>query len=196
MVSFFSPSTFFGRRPLSIVTATTKTTNNFITTTTRKLLFSTSATAMARVASKPGAGGKSGAAAKPARKNRIVPKSENSIRVQTLRKNMFSRAPPPLRMGRLRYLRHWTIHRAWLLFRRQQREATSKERQRMHAGMHSACEELRKSIGPEGRSEGYLYRVAMEKEGVWGTSAIPIEYVRYQTEYPGAEPWKHNWKKV
>ncbi|KAG6061720.1 hypothetical protein E4U17_000060 [Claviceps sp. LM77 group G4] len=193
MVSLFSLRTFFGR-PLSIVTATTNTTNT-ITTTTRKLLFSTSATAMARVASKPGAGGKPGAAAKSARKNRTVPKSENSIRVQTLRKNMFSRAPPPLRMGRLRHLRHWTIHRAWQIFQRAQREATSKERQRMHAGMHSACEELRKSIGPEGRSEGYLYRVAMAKEGVWGTSAIPIEYVRYQTEYPGEEPWKHDWKK-
>jgi large subunit ribosomal protein L40 len=65
----------------------------------------------------------------------------------------------------------------------------------MHAGMYNACEELRKTVGPEGRGEGYLYRVAMEKKGVWGTEAIPIEYARFQTDSPAKEPWNHDWKR-
>lgn len=109
---------------------------------------------------------------------------------------MFAQAPPPLRMARLRYLRHWTIHRAWLLFRRQQREAGIKERQRMHAGMYNACEELRKTVGPGDKDEGYLYRVAMRREGLWGKDAVPIEYARFQTEYPGGTPWNHEWKRA
>ncbi|KAG6009289.1 hypothetical protein E4U21_002893 [Claviceps maximensis] len=176
MMSILSLSGLFGKQPSSL-------------TITHKLLFSTSTTAMARVAARPPPG------AKPVRKNRTAPKSENFYRIQTLRKNMFSKAPPPLRMARLRYLRHWTIHRAWQLFRRQQHEAIAKERQRMHAGMFNACEELRKTIGPEGHGEGFLYRVAMEKKGVWGTEAVPIEYARFQTDYPGKEPWNHDWKR-
>ncbi|GAO19239.1 uncharacterized protein UV8b_00087 [Ustilaginoidea virens] len=98
-------------------------------------------------------------------------------------------------MARLRHLRHWTIHRAWQLFRRQQHLALAKERQRMHAGMFNACEELRRTAGPQGRQEGYLYRVAMEKKGVWGTDAIPIEYARFQTDSPARKPWNHEWKR-
>lgn len=158
-------------------------------TATARNLFSTSSTSMARVPPKAAPG------AKPMRKNRTAPKSENFYRIKTLRQNMFSPAPPPLRMARLRYLRHWTIHRAWQLFRRQQHDAIAKERQRMHAGMYNACEELRQTVGPEGRAEGYLYRVAMEKKGVWGTDAVPIEYARFQTDYPGKEPWNHDWKR-
>lgn len=133
--------------------------------------------------------------AKPARKNRTVQRSENFLRIRTLRQNMFSPAPPPLRMARQRYLRHWTIHRAWQLFRRQQREQTGKERSRMHAGMYNACEELRNTVGPEGKGEGYLYRVAMEKKGVYGVDAVPIEYARLQTDSPAKKAWDHDWKR-
>jgi large subunit ribosomal protein L40 len=128
------------------------------------------------------------------KKNQVV-RSDAYERVKILKQNMFSAAPPPLRMARLRWLRHWTIHRAWQLFRRQQREATLKERYRMHAGMYNACEELRKTVGPGNRSEGYLYRVAMEKKGVWGTNAIPIEYARLQTDFPAKQAWNHDWKR-
>ena len=38
--------------------------------------------------------------------------------------------PRPLRFGRLRALRHWTIHRAWQLFRRNESIAQSAELQR------------------------------------------------------------------
>jgi large subunit ribosomal protein L40 len=157
--------------------------------------FSTTAPA----AKKAGSGGgkqqsSGGQPAKP-RKKHQAPRSEFYARVKTLKQNMFAPAPPPLRMARLRHLRHWTIHRAWLLFRRQQREAGEVERARMQAGMYNACEELRKTVGPGDRGEGYLYRVAMEKKGVWGKSGVPIEYARYQTEYAGATPWNHEWTR-
>ncbi|CAK7213665.1 hypothetical protein SBRCBS47491_001882 [Sporothrix bragantina] len=103
--------------------------------------------------------------------------------------------PPPLRMGRNRYLRHWTIHRAWLLFRRQQRESRERELMQQYQSMHNACEELRLSRGPGLRDEGYLFRVAMEKKGVYRHGGVPIEYARPQTETPAREPWNHNWKR-
>lgn len=151
-------------------------------------LFSTTGPAAARQAV---------AGAKPAsaRRSRAAPKSENLARIQVLRKNMFSPAPAPLRMGRLRYLRHWTILRAWRLFRRQQREARARERQRIHAALFSACEELRTTAGPGNRPDGYLYRVAMEKKGVYGLDGVPIEYARFQTETPAREAWNHGWKR-
>lgn len=156
--------------------------------------FSTSA---AMAAKKGGGGAPAGGPPKPkqqARRKQVV-RSEFYARVKILKQNMFSPAPPPLRMARLRHLRHWTIHRAWLLFRRQQRELGDKERARMQAGMYNACEELRKTVGPGDKDEGYLYRVAMERKGVWGKDAVPIEYSRYQTEYAGAKPWNHEWTR-
>lgn len=65
----------------------------------------------------------------------------------------------------------------------------------MYKGLYNACEELRTTVGPGKRGEGYLYRVAMEKKGVWGTEAIPIEYARFQTEYPATNAWNHEWKR-
>ena len=141
-----------------------------------------------------GKGAKPKNAGKP-RAKKQQGRSEAYVRVKLLKQNLYSPAPPPLRMGRLRWLRHWTVHRAWQLFRRQQREGLDKERMRMHAGMWNACEELRRTVGPAGRGEGYLYRVAMEKKGVWGTEAVPIEYARFQTESAGVNAWNHEWKR-
>lgn len=157
-------------------------------------LFSTTTSLLARAAPKPVAKKPIAGKTTPRRKHH-APKSENFLRIRTLKQNMFSPAPPPLRMARLRYLRHWTIHRAWQLFRRQQRQSIEQERHRMYSGMYNACEELRKTVGPSNRGEGYLYRVAMEKKGVWGTEAVPIEYARFQTEYPGKDVWKHDWTR-
>ncbi|KAL2131794.1 hypothetical protein VTI74DRAFT_4595 [Chaetomium olivicolor] len=106
-----------------------------------------------------------------------------------------NRIPPPLRMGRNRYLRHWTIHRAWLLFRRREREAREKTLMRQWQSMNAACEELRLTAGPGTRDEGYLYRVAMEKKGVYGLNGVPIEYARAQTETPARVAWNHDWKR-
>lgn len=105
------------------------------------------------------------------------------------------RIPPPLRMGRNRHLRHWTIHRAWLLFRRREREAREKTLMRQHQSMSAACEALRLTAGPGTRDEGYLYRVAMEKKGVYGLNGVPIEYARAQTETPAKKAWNHDWKR-
>ncbi|KAK3318242.1 hypothetical protein B0H66DRAFT_602837 [Apodospora peruviana] len=104
------------------------------------------------------------------------------------------RIPPPLRMARNRHLRHWTIHRAWLMFRRKQRGAREKTLMRQFQSMSAACEELRLTEGPGTRDQGYLYRVAMEKKGVYGHHGIPIEYARPQTETPARTPWNHDWK--
>ncbi|KAL8367009.1 hypothetical protein RB595_007903 [Gaeumannomyces hyphopodioides] len=105
------------------------------------------------------------------------------------------RVPAPLRMGRNRHLRHWTIDRAWNLLRRQQREARARTLMRQWQSMRAACEELRLTAGPGARDEGYLYRVAMEKKGVYGHNGVPIEYARPQTETPPKQPWNHDWKR-
>ncbi|KAF4122307.1 large subunit ribosomal protein L40 [Geosmithia morbida] len=177
--------TSLGLRAMARIAPTTTMTTT--TTTTTTMTRSLSTTTMLKKGGSSGSGG--------GRRKNHAPKSEYHARVRTLTQNMFSPAPAPLRMARLRYLRHWTIHRAWLLLRRQQREATDKERARMQAGMYNACEELRRTVGPGDRGEGYLYRVAMEKKGVWGTQGIPIEYARYQVDYPGPKPWNHEWTR-
>lgn len=165
------------------------------TTTMTTRLFSTASALLARKAPAPAK--KAAPAGKPTtpRRRNAQTKSENFYRIRILKQNMFSPAPPPLRMARLRHLRHWTIHRAWQLFRRQQHDAIERERHRMYSGMYNACEELRKTTGPGGRDEGYLYRVAMEKKGVWGIEAVPIEYARFQTEFPAKQAWNHEWKR-
>ncbi|KAL2159507.1 hypothetical protein VTH06DRAFT_2512 [Thermothelomyces fergusii] len=105
------------------------------------------------------------------------------------------RIPPPLRMARNRHLRHWTIHRAWMLFQRREREARERNLMRQYQSMSRACEELRLTSGPGTRDQGYLYRVAMEKKGVYSLNGIPIEYARAQTETPARVAWNHDWKR-
>lgn len=66
---------------------------------------------------------------------------------------------------------------------------------RQHQSISAACEALRVTEGPGRRGEGYLYRVAMEKHGVYGLKGIPIEYARAQTETPARVAWNHDWKR-
>ncbi|PSR79282.1 hypothetical protein BD289DRAFT_335678, partial [Coniella lustricola] len=106
-----------------------------------------------------------------------------------------SQTPPPLRMARQRHLRHWTIHRAWQLFRNQREAERERELMRMNASMAEACEKLRNLDGPGTRPTGWLYRKAMMKVGVWGPNAVPIEYARPLVETPGERPWNHEWKR-
>ncbi|KAL2758961.1 hypothetical protein ACRALDRAFT_2040998 [Sodiomyces alcalophilus JCM 7366] len=129
------------------------------------------------------------------KKSKESPGYEFRHRVAKLRGNLHGYAPPPLRMARNRWLRHWTIHRAWQLHQRRAREALERERMRMYQGMHNACEELRVTEGPGLKSEGYLYRVAQEKKGLYGLHAVPIEYARPQTETPARVAWDHDWKR-
>lgn len=135
-----------------------------------------------------GAGRKSGKGKGPARDPRILNMLSHMAALTP------RRLPAPLRMGRNRHLRHWTIHRAWLLFRRRQREARESRLMLQHQSMESACEALRLTEGPGTRDQGYLYRVAMEKKGVYGHHGIPIEYARAQVDTPPRVPWNHDWK--
>ncbi|PLB33693.1 mitochondrial 54S ribosomal protein mL40 [Aspergillus candidus] len=96
--------------------------------------------------------------------------------------------PRPLRFSRTRYLRHWTIHRAWQLFQNQQRRTQTLELERQWHAMNAACEELRTGAGDGGR----LFRKSMNKRGVF-RDMFPIEYGRLQTETPAQEGWNHGW---
>ncbi|KAH8650178.1 hypothetical protein BX600DRAFT_442261 [Xylariales sp. PMI_506] len=116
-------------------------------------------------------------------------------RILNLKISMPRKVPAPLRFARNRHLRHWTIHRAWMLWQRQERENREKELMRMYQSMHSACEELRKTSGPGNKDEGYLYRVAMEKKGLFSHNSIPIEYTKPQTETPARIAWNHDWTR-
>lgn len=102
---------------------------------------------------------------------------------------------PPLRMARNRRMRHWTVHRAWQLLQRQREERRERELMQMQQSMANACEALRNMGGPGTRPTGWLYRKSMEKVGVWGIQAVPIEYARPMVETPGATPWNHEWKR-
>jgi len=146
--------------------------------------------------------------------------------------------PRPLRFSRLRHLRHWTIHRAYQLFRLQTRRAQESEHERQFNSMRDACEALR-LLGEDGlavRESGYarvagvpmpagardratlpvlpgvvdaeinveaaaerqtevgrLYRIAMEKRGIW--AGVPIEYARAVTDTPPRLGWDHAWRR-
>lgn len=63
----------------------------------------------------------------------------------------------------------------------------------MYQSMHGACEELRTMDPPGSKDAGRLYRVAMEKKGVFRHGGVPIEYARLQTDTPAREPWNHDW---
>lgn len=125
--------------------------------------------------------------------------------------------PAPLRMSRQRWLRHWTIHRAWKLWERKERERQERSLMRQWQSMYAACEELRNTLGPEDSEPGRLFEMAMDKTGVFSTpnatlsigkatlkrgqeepwkakGAIPIEYSRAQTETPARVAWDHDWR--
>lgn len=61
--------------------------------------------------------------------------------------------------------------------------------------MHSAMEDLRLLDAAGQKEAGRLYRVALEKKGIFGKDGIPIEYARAQTDTPAREPWNHSWKR-
>jgi large subunit ribosomal protein L40 len=61
--------------------------------------------------------------------------------------------------------------------------------------MQAACEELRNLEGPNTPNGSRLYRIAMEKKGIYRQGGVPIEYARAQTETPGTEAWNHGWTR-
>ncbi|MCJ1473783.1 hypothetical protein MMC13_002434 [Lambiella insularis] len=134
----------------------------------------------------------------PARSNKNQPKPDRRV---TLIRYFLQHplTPRPLRLSRLRALRHWTIHRAWQLYQAQMRAAENLELERQYFSMRAACEELRLGCGDGGR----LYRQAMVKKGVYGglkadkgrEGGVPIEYARAQTDSPPRDGWDHGWKR-
>ena len=48
-------------------------------------------------------------------------------------------------------------------------------------------------VGREGKNVGRLFRIAMEKKGVW--DGVPIEYARTQVDFPAREGWNHGWTR-
>ncbi|KAF2735040.1 hypothetical protein EJ04DRAFT_534486 [Polyplosphaeria fusca] len=123
--------------------------------------------------------------------------------------------PRPLRFSRTRHLRHWTIHRAWLLFQRKTRRARELDLERQYMSMRAACEALRLldesgnsvpvaeaggngpdpgKLGARGKEVGRLYRQAMSKKGI-SDAGVPIEYARCQTDFPAREAWNHAWTR-
>lgn len=66
---------------------------------------------------------------------------------------------------------------------------------RMYQAQHAACEELRTMDSPGTKDAGRLYRIAMEKKGVFGHGGVPIEYARWQVDTPGKEAWNHGWTR-
>lgn len=65
----------------------------------------------------------------------------------------------------------------------------------MYQSMSDACEELRLLDSPDVKDAGRLYRIAMEKKGIYQHGGIPIEYARHQTETPGTSAWNHGWTR-
>lgn len=65
----------------------------------------------------------------------------------------------------------------------------------MYNSMRDACEALRTLPVGDGRHgpQGYLYRKAMEKKGVWDD--WPIEATRAQTDWPSREGWNASWSR-
>jgi large subunit ribosomal protein L40 len=51
-------------------------------------------------------------------------------RIRNLKMSMPRAVPAPLRFARNRALRHWTIHRAWMLYQRKERERQAHELER------------------------------------------------------------------
>lgn len=115
------------------------------------------------------------------------------------------------RVNSNRALRHWTIHRAFQLYQYNVRRKRELELERQYNAMNAACEALRlidnhgltaeerdklganATNGDAGKEMGRLYRIAMQKKGIW--DGVPIEYARIQTESPPRNGWNHEWTR-
>ncbi|CCU74549.1 unnamed protein product [Blumeria hordei] len=106
--------------------------------------------------------------------------------------------PRPLRLSRGRALRHWTIARAWKVWDSKRQNRAKLELQRQYQSIQDTMEVLRNlddgssKVGKEGSR---LYRIALEKKGIYSNGSIPIEYSRLQTDTPATSPWDHDWKR-
>lgn len=79
-------------------------------------------------------------------------------------------------------IRHDTIHRAWQLHLRYQRERRETELERQYNKMKDACSDLEKH-------DPRLFKAAMLKDK---TATFPIE-MRSMTDTPPKRGWNHDW---
>jgi large subunit ribosomal protein L40 len=72
-----------------------------------------------------------------------------------------------------------------------QHQAQQLELERQYNAMREANEVLRVNAG----DGGYLFRRGMNKGGIFGPGAWPIER-RIMTEWPSRQGWDHEWKRA
>lgn len=92
--------------------------------------------------------------------------------------------PRPLKFGRLRALRHWTIHRAWEIYKHKLKALRERELERQWIKMQQACDELK-------RVDEKLFRIATSTKGV---GEFPLE-LRFPTDTPSRKGWNEGWKR-
>lgn len=66
---------------------------------------------------------------------------------------------------------------------------------RLYNSTHEAMEALRTLDGPGQINGGRLYRIALEKKGIFKPGGIPIEYARALVDTPSSQPWNHGWTR-
>lgn len=100
-----------------------------MTTTTMTRAFSAASVQAAKAAPAKGgkAGAKGGKAGKAGGKRKGKGGDLPDPRIRNLKVSTPRKVPAPLRFGRNRHLRHWTIHRAWMLWLRKEREREERE---------------------------------------------------------------------
>lgn len=122
---------------------------------------------------------------------------------------MHPKTPRPLRFSRLRFLRHWTIHRAAKLVARKGHQERELALQRQYNAMRAACEHLRNEVAAQ--DGGKLYRQATQRRGLFGglwvekegskdgsfvsNGGVPLEYARIQTDGPPRNGFDENWTR-
>jgi len=92
--------------------------------------------------------------------------------------------PRVLKFGRFRELRHWTIYRAWQLYKHKLKRERYYELQRQWQKMQLACEALK---GIDER----LFRIATSRKEV---GEFPLE-LRLPTDTPPRNGWNEGWKR-
>ncbi|KAF2665520.1 hypothetical protein BT63DRAFT_67736 [Microthyrium microscopicum] len=123
--------------------------------------------------------------------------SKHDKRIGLLQQHLWHPLTPrPLRLSRLRQLRHWTINEAWKIFTAKRAHQQRLELMKQWQAMQAACERLR-VLGDDGvvggANTGRLYRQSLDKDGIW--AGAPIEYARTLTDWPSKKGWNHEWKR-
>ena len=94
-----------------------------------------------------------------------------------------NKTPARLNFTEEEEIRHDTIHRAWQLHLRYQRERRERELEKQYNKMREACTDLE-------QHDIRLFKAAMTKDK---NAGFPIE-MRSMTDTPPKNGWNHDWK--